>query len=56
MLTNSGIATTYLDLSILLSKSTEVTKQLMGEIIFIMRVSVRNNTEACVSRIMRETW
>ena len=56
MLANSGIATTYLDLSILLSKSTEVTKQLMGEIIFIMRVSVRNNAEACVSRIMRETW
>ena len=48
MLANSGIATTYLDLSILLSKSTEVTKQLMDEIIFIMRVSVRNNAEAYV--------
>ena len=28
----------------------------MREIIFVTRVSVRNNTEACVSRIMRKTW
>ena len=29
---------------------------MMHEITFITRVSVRNNAEACVSRIMRETW
>ena len=28
----------------------------MREIIFVTRVSVRNNAEACVSRIMRKTW
>ena len=31
-------------------------QRLMREIIFIMRVNVRNNAEACFSLIMRETW
>ena len=57
MLTNSDIATTYIDLCILLFILTlKVTQRMMHEIIFIIRVNVRNNAEACVSRIMRETW
>ena len=56
MLTKSSIAAIYIDLFILLLTLTlKTTDQLMGEIIFIMRVSVRNNAMACVSRIMRET-
>ena len=56
MLRNSGIATFYIDICILLFILTlKATQQLMPEIIFIIRVSVRNNAEACVSRIMRET-
>ena len=57
MLTNSDIATIYIDLCILLFILTlKVTQRMMHEIIFIIRVNVRNNAEACVSRIMRETW
>ena len=57
MLTNSGIATIYIDICILLFILTlKATQQLMPEILFIMYVSVRNNAEACVSRIMHETW
>ena len=57
MFTNSGIATIYIDICILLFILTlKATQQLMPEIIFIMRVSVGNNAESCVSRIMRETW
>ena len=33
-----------------------VAKQVMREINFTRRVSVRYNAEACVTRIMRETW
>jgi hypothetical protein len=29
---------------------------LMREIIKLKRVSVRNDAEACVTRLMRETW
>ena len=57
MLTNSGIATSYIDLCILLFILTlKATQWLMHEIIFIMRVSGRNNAEVCVSHIMCETW
>ena len=57
MLTNSDIATIYIDLCILLFILTlKVTQRMMHEIIFIIRVNVRNNAEVCVSRIMRETW
>ena len=57
MLTNKGIATIYIDICILLFILTlKATEQLMPEIIFIIRVSVRNNAEACVSRITCETW
>ena len=57
MLTNSGIDTIYIDICILLFILTlKATQQLMPKIIFIMRVSMRNNAEVCVSRIMRETW
>ena len=56
MLTNSEIATIYIDICILLFILTlKATQQLMPEIIFIMRVSMRNNAEVCVSLIMRET-
>ena len=57
MLTNSGIDTLYIDICILLFILTlKVKQQIMPEIIFIMRVSVRNNAELRVSRTMRETW
>ena len=57
MLTNSDIATIYIDLWILLFILTlKATRRMMCEIIFIMRVMVRNNTEAFVSRIIRQTW
>ena len=57
MLTNSEIATIYIDICILLFILTlKATQQLMPDIIFIMRVSMRNNAEVCVSLIMRETW
>ena len=57
MFTNSGIATIYSDICILLFILTlKATQQLMLEIIFIMRMSVGNNAESCVLRIMRETW
>ena len=57
MLTNSEIATIYIDICILLFILTlKATQQIMPEIIFIMRVSMRNNAEVCVSLIMRETW
>ena len=57
MLTNSDIATIYIDLCILLFILTlKVTQRMMHEIIFIIRVNVRNNAEVYVSRIMRETW
>ena len=57
MFTNSGIATIYSDICILLFILTlKATQQLMPEIIFIMRMSVENNAESCVLRIMRETW
>ena len=57
MLTNSEIATIYIDICILLFILTlKATQQFMPEIIFIMRVSMRNNAEVCVSLIMRETW
>ena len=53
MLTNSGIATIYIDIYILLFILTlKVTPQLMPEIVFIIRVSVINNAEACVLRTM----
>ena len=55
MLTNSDIGTICIDLCILLFLLTlKFTQQMMHEIIFIMRVRIRNNAEACVSRIMRE--
>ena len=42
MLTNSGIATVYVDICILLFILTlKARQQLMPEIIFIMRVSLR---------------
>ena len=57
MLTNSGIATIFTDLYILLFILTiKATQRLMREIIFIVHVSERNDPDACVSRIMRETW
>ena len=57
MFTNSGIAAIYIALFILLLTLTlKATQRPILEIIFIMRVSVRNNAEACVSRIMLETW
>ena len=57
MLTNSFIATIYIDLCILLFILTlKATQPQMRAIIFIMHVDVRNNAEACVSPIMRETW
>ena len=57
MLTNSGIATIYIGLCILLFVLTlKATQRQMRAIIFIMRVTVRNNAEVCVSHIMRETW
>ena len=56
MFTNSAIATIYIDLCILLFiLALKTTQWLTREIIFIMRVSVRNNDEACVLRIMHET-
>ena len=57
MLTNSGIATSYIYICILLFILTlKATQQLMPEIIFIMCVSVRGNAEASVSLITHETW
>ena len=57
MLTNSGIATIFTDLYILLFILTlKATQRLMREITFIVHVSERNDVDACVSRIMRETW
>ena len=57
MFTNSGIAAIYVAVFILLLTLTlKATQQPILEIIFIMRVSVRNNAEACVSRIILETW
>ena len=57
MLTNSGIATIFTDLYILLFVLTlKATQRLMREITFIVHVSERNDADACVSRIMRETW
>ena len=56
MFTNSAIATIYIDLCILLFiLALKTTQWMTREIIFIMRVSVRNNDEACVLRIMHET-
>ena len=56
MLTNRSIATIYNDLGILLFILTlKATQWLIGEIIFIRCVSVRNNAEVCVS-CMCETW
>ena len=56
MLTNSSIATIYVDICILLFMLTlKARQQLTHEIIF-MHVSVRNNAEACVLCIMCETW
>ena len=57
MLTNSGIATIYIDIYIdiyilLFILTLKVTPQLMPEIVFIIRVSVINNAEACVLRTM----
>ena len=50
MLTNSEIATIYIDICILLFILTlKATEQLMPEIIFIIRMSVRNNAEACLT-------
>ena len=57
MLTNSGIATVYIDLCILLFLLTlKATLQLMHEIIFVMSVNARNNAEACVPCKMYEMW
>ena len=57
MLTNSFIATIYIDLCILLFILTlKATQWMMHEIIFITHASVTNIVEGCVSRIMRETW
>ena len=56
MLGNIGIATIYIDPYIALFIFTlKATRQITCEKIFIMRVSVRNNAEACVSHIMHET-
>ena len=59
ILTNKGIATIYIDFVfycfILTLKATQQPKP-MPEIIFIIRVSVRNSAEACVSNTMCETW
>ena len=55
MLTNSEIATFYIGI-LLFILTLKATWRMMDEIIFIKRVSVRNNAEACVSRILRETW
>ena len=56
MLIESGITTIYIDLcSLLFILTIKATQQLMSEIIFIIRVSVRNKVASCVSRIMRET-
>ena len=50
MLTNSGVATIFIDICILLFMLTlKATQQLMPEILFIMYVSVRNNAEACLT-------
>ena len=47
MFTNSGIATIYIDICILLFILTlKATQQLMPQIIFIMRMSVGNNAES----------
>ena len=56
MLTKSDIATVYIDRCILFILTLKATQWMMREIIFIMRVSVRNNAKMCVSRIMHETW
>ena len=57
MLTKNEIATVYIGLCILLFILTlKATQRMMHEITFITRVSVRNNAEACFSRIMRGTW
>ena len=57
MFASGGIATIYVDLSILLCILTlKVTQQLMHEVIFIVPVSLRNNAEACLSCIMHKTW
>ena len=57
MLANSSIAKYFIDSRILLFILTlKATQGLIREIIFIVRVSVRNTSEACSSRIMRETW
>ena len=57
MLTKSDIATIYIDLWILLFiLILKATQRMKREKVFIMRVSVRNNAEACVSRTIRETW
>ena len=52
------LSTVYIGLCILLFVLTlKATQRMMREIIFIMWLSVGNNSEpeACVSRIMRET-
>ena len=52
-----GIGTIYFGFFILLLILTlKATQWLMREIILIMRVSVRNNAEALISHIMRDTW
>ena len=58
MLKNSGIATIYIGLCILLFILTvKTTQQLMLEKIFInMHVRMRNNVDVCVSHIMHVTW
>ena len=49
MLTNSDIVTIHIDFCILLFILTlKATQWMMREIIFIMRVNVRNNAEACL--------
>ena len=55
MLINSDIATIYIDLCILLLILTlKAMQRLVCEMIFIMRMSVKNNAAACFSRIMHE--
>ena len=57
MVTSSSIATIYTNLCVLLFILTlNATQWMMREIIFIMHMSVRNDAEECVSRIMRENW
>ena len=45
MLTNSDIGTVYSGCCVLVISTLKATKRMMCEIIFIMRVSVRNNAE-----------